>query len=360
MVVLVLAGCTADGGLIYSTIETATKTTTGADTARLTATVSDLVLAPVANTYYVASGTIYQGVLSSGALTWTPSGTSQTPVFNPDALSLANALVYVPSTSTWWGGFTTSSASLGIYKASGNQPSTWAAETDTNVAGKQVMLLRVANNNLFMSGGTLAGSPVQYQYELDVNTGSGWTAPTVTGLANPITGVAWDGTRYYYSSGALVNSDTSANGAFATTEATGAASTDTVNGLFGDPARSRVFALTTSEGLYYRVSGGAWTQVAAPTVSSVTVSLLSLAGPVDSAGNVYLVGTDGYGFYTLTLNNNTLTRSADSTIALYTGSVRNILVDPSNGTVLMGTNGLGVWSATFDTTGALATAWTHD
>lgn len=351
----IFAGCTANGGTIYATIETETKTTD--NSLSNTLTVTDLV-SPSAGTYYVAAGTIYKGVLASDVMTWTPNTTSPARVYNPTTDSLANALAY--RAGTYWGGFVTTGASLGLYKATAADPTSWVAETDANVSGKQVTLLMAVNGTLFMAGATLSGSPTTYHYELDINTGSSWSAPAVSGLASPIKGVAWDGVAtYYIASGPTVYSDTNPAGAFSTVESTTIASTDRINALFGDPAHDRVFALTKTGGLYYKYGTSAWAQIAAPTVSSVTVSLLSMAGPIDAAGDVYIIGTDGYGFYTFSVSGASLTRFSDSTIGLYTASVGTVLVD--GGTVLMGTNGAGLWRATFDTsTGALASAWTHE
>ena len=359
---LLLASCTPDGGTIYATVESETRTTD--NSLPNTLTVSALASPGVSGTWYVAAGTLYKGVLSAGSVTWLPNPSAPTRSYNP-ADSLANALAYY--NGRLWGGFITAGTNLGLYSSAVSAPgydaSAFTADTDANVLGKEVTMLRVANNHLFMAGATLSGSPLAYHYELDYNaSGAGWSPPALSGLASPIVGVAWDGgSTYYIASGAAVYSDSNPGGAFATVEAVGIAAGDQVNDIVGDPVHQRVFVTTQKGGLYYKYGAAAWAAIPAPQVNSATVSLLSIAGPIDTAGanEVYLLGTDGYGYYTLSVAGGSLTRFSDSTIALYAASVGRLLVD--SGTVLMGTNGAGLWRATFDTTsGALASAWTHE
>ena len=81
----------------------------------------------------------------------------------------------------------------------------------------------------------------------------------------------------------------------------------------------------------------------------------------------YLVGAEGYGYFTIDMTpaTPTLNRFPTSTIDLYSDSVRKILVDTSTApyTVFIGTNGKGLWRASFDSgAGDLVsgTAWTHE
>ncbi len=92
-----------------------------------------------------------------------------------------------------------------------------------------------------------------------------------------------------------------------------------------------------------------------------------MAGPIDSAGpnDAYLVGSDGYGYFSLSFaaakanSPTTFTQFSDSTIALYTASVSRIVDD--NGMILMGTNGAGLWRASFNpATGAISSAWDQE
>ncbi len=345
---VLIGSCTPDGGTIYATIETEVKTTD--NSLPNTLTTFDIVKAG-ANTYYVAAGTIFKGVLGGGTVTWTPNSTSADRIYNKTG-SLSNALAY--DGTNLWAGFITTGANLGLY-SSGVPPTTsWTSIIDPVVKDKQVYLIRPIGPDLFVVCGTVSGAPATYHYELEHYSGA-WSGPLFTALPSPIVGVATDGTNYYMASGATVYYTNSPTGAFATTGLTLGAG-DEVEGIFG--VVGKVFVATKKGGLYHG-TGAAWTQIVAPVVGSATVALLTVSGPVDLGGDKYLVGSDGFGYFTLSVSAGTLARFSDSTIGLYAASVRRILVDGS--TVFMGTNGAGLWRATFDTAaGAVSSAWTHE
>ena len=105
-----------------------------------------------------------------------------------------------------------------------------------------------------------------------------------------------------------------------------------------------------------------WTKVTAANVGDKTVGFLGIGGPVDGpGGNKYLVGADGYGYYTLDVSTATptLTRFSESTIALYASAVRGFFVD---GTVVFAqTLARGLWRATFTAGGVPdSTGWIQE
>ncbi|MGA2977710.1 MAG: hypothetical protein ABSF77_20610 [Spirochaetia bacterium] len=365
-----LSSCTANGGAIYATIETEKLVTT--NTLPLTLTIEDIVkTAP--NHYYVAAGGIFYGDTSTDPVTWNPNVNSpiaDRPYNPPDGL--CNALAYYGG--TLWGGFFTTGSNLGLYKAIVQADGTYSfenstAETDSTIAGKQVVLLQPLNGHLFMVSASLPAGSASYAYEVDYlsSSTSAWTV-LIAGLTSAVTGLAWDGTHYWMTTGSTVYEDASDPPSFASgtsTLSSGSYSLSGIKGIYADSIEGgRVFIATTAGGIYYSPDAGlTWEQAKADVISSVTIGYLTVAGPVDAANNTYLVGSDGYGYYTLSLSSNppTLTRYSDSTIALYTESIGTILVDGT--TVFMGTNSEGLWSTTFDpSTGAISTssAWTHE
>ena len=358
----ILLSCTANGGSIYATIQTEQKVIDNSLPNTLTVT-NIVVTPPVAagSNYYVAAGGVFHGVLGATSVTWTPNQTDPTSL-NP-ANALCNALAFFQG--ELWGGFFATGENIGLVKSTSlsfaGQPEQIAA---TAGGTKQVTMLRKANNNLLMASATVTQAPV---YALEYTSdGTMWNTVTLPANTTPVLGVAWDGTSYWAVTASTIYKSATVSGAFAAPSSAPAlaAAGDSYHDVYADPSSGRVFVSTKKSGISYSTDGGnAWTAVAAALVSNATVGFLAVAGPADVSGSgaVYLAGSDGYGYYTLSASANTLTRMADTTIALYSESVSTIAVDGTN--VFMGTHGHGVWRATFDTaTGTLAaaSAWTHE
>jgi len=374
---LALAVLTSCTDAIFATIETEKKVAT--NTLPLLLSIFDIaVTAP--NTYYVAAGAVFRGVLSGvgGTVTWTPNTTDTSRPFNPPGNLICNAMALFGGAV--WGGFISPSGVASLYR-SGPTPSFAAADGSTQipmVPGEQVTLLRSAGPaptpNLYIGGATAPGSG-DYVYELDYvpNAGTTYTATSLTGLNKPVVGVGFDGTLYWAAAGSNVDTGwrvyTSATRDFASPTVVGntGIGADTINGLFvADPTLHPgvVIITTKTSGVFYTTnSGGTWSHAGAdvPSGSSNPASYLAAAGPIDTLGDKYLIGSDGFGYYTLSLSTG-LTRFQDTTILLYTSSVSKILVDGSN--VLMGTNFNGLWRAVFDANGVVASGtnqyWIHE
>jgi len=360
---LAAAALTSCTDAIFATIEAERKVATNT----LSQTISVFDIATVApgvpgGPYYVAAGGVFQGTLSAGTMSWYPADTTRP--LNPSGL-LCNAMVYYPSTSALWGGFISSSGAPGLYKSSAGPNFSFASRVpigDSAIINKQAILLQVANNHLFM-----VSTPDTINYELDYKAdgASPWVAGFLSTLSKPVAGVAWDGTHYWAASGTNVyrSVDPPTTSSFIAPPVSPNLSGDQVNGVFADPVKGYAFLATKKNGVFFTTNGGTtWNQITAPIVGSATVSYLCVAGPIDGAtSDKYLVGSDGYGYYTLSISGNSLSRFGDSTVSLYSESVARILVDGVN--VFMGTNANGLWRAVFDTNaGALASgqAWIHE
>jgi hypothetical protein len=350
----------------------------------LTLNVYDIAV-PLAGNYWVAAGGVFQGVLtgfSPGTVSWRPNVNDSSRPFNPSGTACKALAQFNPGTGlVLYGGFVSSNGTASLYQSDSTYSFGTGYGTPITMAvpGEQVTYLKAAGPTyLFMGGATLNSGSNQYQFELDYSSnGTQWFQTNLTTLPYPITGVGYDSFSNTYWA---VSSPFGLNSTSISTPATiytspgptptsfspvSNPSGDMVNGILVDSANRRVFLATRLHGIYWSQSGGAWNQIGADQQGSVTVSSLCVAGPVDSPGGVvYLVGSDGYGYYTLNTSTNSMSRFGDSTILLYTSSVSRIAVDnlyPQEN-VLMGTNVNGLWRGTFDGTGNLASgqSWVHE
>jgi hypothetical protein len=376
-----LFSCSADGGNIYWTIQNEIKTTDNTLPSPKTWSVYDVTAVGSGGPYYLAAGGIYQGTLDRTALTvtWKPNATDATWYYNPPGEQCNALVLYSLPTPAMWGGFITTSGTIVLLKS--DSSFSFAASvpvSDPAIAGKDICLLQVANNVLF----AVSQNKVSFTYDLDYTTdGVTWYASAgLQGFSSPVTGIAYDGAQYWATTAVgtqnmptVFKSSPGNPASFASaTPQPAFASDDYIRGITaGAGLRAGwLFLPTKKGGIYYSTnSGTTWSDIPAPVVSSVTVGFLTVAGPVDAASNLYLAGADGYGYYTINMttpSTPTLTRFATSTIDLYGDSVSKILVDsstPSPWTVFMGTNGKGLWRASFDSsTGDLisGSAWTHE
>lgn len=355
-----LAALTSCSDAIFATIETERKTAT--NSLSLTLNIYDIAV-PVPGTYCVAAGGVFQGIYSlANGVAWTPNINDNSRPYNPSG-ALCNAMAWFPVTGLLYGGFVTSSGSPSLYQSDGTYSfgsGHGTLITSTAAPGEQVTLLRTANTYLFMGGAT---GTTGLTFELDYsNNGTAWTATNLTGLPYPISGVGWNGTNYWAASQANVYTSPNPPSNFVVAPTNPVASNDTVNGVFATSA-GYVFLATKLNGIYWSPNqGGTWNHISPDQQGSVTVSYLCVTGPVDSGNDKYLVGSDGYGYYTLSISGSNISRFGDSTILLYTSSVSRIAWDNVNSNVLMGTNANGLWRGVFDSTGALASgqSWTHE
>jgi hypothetical protein len=364
---LTLGTLTSCSDAIFATIETEKKVVT--NTLPLLLSIFDIA-SPSTGNYYVAAGAVYQGILSgpNGTLTWTPNTDNTSRPFNPPGNPLCTSMALLGA--NLFGGFITTSGNASLYKAD----VTFSFSNSTPISmlspGEQITLMRAANGNLFIGGATASGAS-DYVFQLDYSTnGTAWNATSLTGLTKPIAGVGYDTPNgdYWAASGTTIYRAGTPDFA-SPTLISNTGNTDPINGLFVDSARSVVFVATKTNGIFFTKNRGvAWTHIAAdvPQGASKAAPFLTVTGPVDDLAatpDKYLVGSDGFGYYTLSLGAGTVSRFSDTTILLYTCSVSRILVE--NGNVLMGTNLNGLWRAVFDrNTGLILSGtnqyWIHE
>ena len=401
----ILLSCEANGGSIYATIETEQKATT--NTLPTLMTVADIVVQP-SGTYYVAAGGIFRGVLDTvkNTVAWTPNNpTGSTPAypFNPiyggvtkvAPYDLCNSLAYF--NTHFWGGFSTgsddpatSSNNVGLVRFDATATAATGGTQVSTVSGGQVTMLRAEGSYLFMSTATSTSSLLAPTYDLEYSSdGATWaTVPGMTSLPYPVVGMAYDGTNYWAVTRGIdvwqvtngvdtktTNYNVIYKGAspgslsvLATPPAlthTAGQPNDGYNDIFVDPTTHTVFVPSIRDGVNVSTDAGAtWTAVTTPAIGGTTpVSFLTVSATLNPGTNtIYLAGSDGYGYYTLSTGTNpaTLTRQSSTTILLYGESVSKIIVDGSN--VLMGTNLNGVWRTQFGTDGNLQSgaSWTHE
>jgi hypothetical protein len=347
---------------IYATIETAIKTST--NTLSLLLTVTDIVVPPPGGTYYVSAGAVFLGTLVNGTVTWTPNVNDNTRPLNPSGY-VCNALTQFSVDGRLYGGFVTGPGAVALYRSDTSlsfNGTHGTLITSTVSPGEQVTYLKSANGILFMGGATFPTGATQYVYELDYSAdGTTWNPAIASPLAYPVSGVGYDfvHTVYWASSGSNLYKGSSPSTLALVGNPSGA---DPILGLFVDSANGRVFLTMKTSGIYFSSDGATWAHIGADLNGSAQMAYLCAAGPVDPGNNIYLVGADGFGYYTLNFGAGSWSRFGDTTILLYTSSVSRIVFDGPNSNVLMGTNLNGLWRGVFDSTGALASgqSWTHE
>jgi hypothetical protein len=372
--ILAVVSCTPNGGSIYATIETAKKTVTSA--LAKTLTVQDLVNRSPGGggPYEVAAGAIFEGTYAplspstaGDLILWSANGGNLLPLTPPVPGQICNSLVLVGA-NLWGGFFNPNDSTFGLYMANVTSFAGAAPVSDPMIAGKQIMLLQSVNGYLFAVAGAVTSNP--YVFELDYWNGTAWIQ-LLSNLPYMINGVTFDGLNYWAVGGTTVYTFTTnpplATSYSSTSVLSGfdlSVSAVQLNGIFRDG--SRLFIPTKNAGVFFSPNQGvSWIHYQADNVNNTTVGYLAVAGSVDNpavpgAGDVYLVGADGYGYYYLSISLGTMTRFNDSTILLYSAAVRRILIDPANLSVFMGTAGGGLWRSTFYNGAPDNNGWIHE
>jgi hypothetical protein len=335
--VLLLWACTAGGGSIYYTLENEVKTTDNT----LKNTIPIHGITKLGTDYYVAAGSIWKGTLVPAPVNWDIS----TPITSPGDGALCTALVEFGG--NLYGGFITQSANVGLYKANGPSPTTFAGGqiADLLVVNKQVVLLAVVKSlsapELVVSTAIAGGDP--YTYDLLVSTdGATYTSLLAATTTSLFTGVTHTTNKYWAVSGTSLYSGTGIGTLAIDASLVKSATTEVLTSVFSDNETSHLFVTSNLGFVYYSDNEGAtWTKNAtAEKVGDATVKFLSVAGAL-GAGSM-LVASDGYGYYVLTVAvPPTLARFAGSTIGLYSASVRKFLIDGSR--LFACTTSKGLW-----------------
>jgi len=357
-----LGGCS---DAIFAAIDTAQKTAT--NTLSQTMSVFDIAV-PVPGTYYVAAGGIFQGVLGGTTVNWTPNTSTSSRPWNPTGL-ICNAMTLLGA--NLYGGFVASDGTASLYQSSPTPFSfaSGAKQLTTQTPGEQVTGLSTDGTNVFVSGAVFSSASNSYVFQLEYATpanavAGAWGTPALSGQSYPVLPVAYasGGTPTWWTASGTTLYSTTALPAFtgvsSVVTGSGSVSLGTINGVFANG--TAVIVATKSNGVFYSLTGGgagSWVQVQPDHQGSVTVSYLCAAGPIDKSGSssTYLVGSDGYGYYSLNVSTGSLSRYGDSTTALYSASVSRIVLDNTTATplnvVLMGTNAKGLWRTVYDAVG---------
>ena len=388
----ILFSCSANGGSIYATIEAEKKTAVSLLPQNIT--IIDLVKTGGPLPYFVAAGAVYNGSLPDAVdvVGWPVQNQAPIAIVPPASGALCEALVAfgaVPPLPLFGGFYTSNGSIMGLYKSATSPYSFQGASAIGSpgpFTGKQITFLQTTSGAppyLFAVAAT--ASPAGYTYELYYSTdGSIFLLATgMTGLAKPITGVAYFNNNYFVTCGGTLYVTTTPND-INTLSSIGSIDFNTVAGstddLRGVTADGTYILIPAKSGNVYYSTDGISTWGSVPTndqVNQAVVGFLNVSAQVGlkpaltlpvtpNPVYTYLVGSDGLGYYYLTLTlggTPTLTRYSDVTVTgLYAGSVRRILVDLPNGnTVLMGNNATGLWRATFNsTTGAVSSSWVHE
>jgi hypothetical protein len=349
--VLILSGCTPNGGSIFYILEN--ETTQPPSNLGTTIDVFDVV-APGTGLYYAAAGTIFVGSTSSGSLLWTPITHLDTL---PVAGALCNALAYSADGNIYGGFYSPSGAlspdSLWQVNAAALAAGTGVWTAVTTVSGSQVVSLQAAAGGMLAVMATptadYATSKDQpFTYSLWFNSGAGFTV-ILTGVTSAITG-AWtsDGLNFYAVAGIYYYSGTAAAIGSSATSTFGAATIASPDALMSVYESGPIVYVTSKATGIYALSGGSWSNVAADSQSGTAVVYLGISGPVTgpSGGNI-LLGCEKYGYYSL--NGTTLSRSADTTMLtlnLYYAVIRKLVIIGSD--VFACTQGNGLWKGTLD------------
>lgn len=203
----------------------------------------------------------------------------------------------------------------------------------------------------------------------------------LTGLAKPITGVAFAGGNYYVTSGNTLY--TGALNTLVPTSPPTLNSNDILQGIFVDtnflnagetliiiPSSNPTSSTQGYGNIYYSIQGTWYSS--SQTISSYNVGFLCAAGPTDAGHTTYLMGTDSgtggaFGFYTFipSTSGTAVNRFSGLSYSLYYSAVRRIMVDtnPANNIVAMGTINNGLWVTTpIDNSGNnyLNNTWTQE
>jgi hypothetical protein len=383
------ASCTQNGGLIYMNIQKTQKTNTS------TSIPLDITVSEIASTYptdptapyYVAAGKIYNGSTPvNGTTTW---GSIPVPQVNGKDM-LCNAMTW-DGTNIWGGFFSSDGSSFGLYKMTppATSASSWSQVNDpyASMNDTQFTYLMAVGGGVFVVTATLSSGASSFAYELDLWDGSAWHQLVPQGvLSRPITGIGFDGTKYYFTSG---NSLYVSSGVFPTsltfsgsliTATDGSNSNgDILQGVFVDltyqGTANPIIIVPASNpqvnppagNLYYSTDAGTtWTRVS-QQIGGYNVGFLCVSGAVDTGHTTYLLGTDSgtggaFGFYSFVPSTNSLNRFGGLSYSLYYSAVRRILVDITNNFVAMGTINNGLWATTpVDPSGGFGSnTWTQE
>jgi hypothetical protein len=367
---LVLASCTANGGMIYSVLETEVKQPkTGLGTNGEYLTIQDLAL--LGTNYYIAGGKIWYtdatAASSTLTLTWTevttPKDTRKDPAHPLPTLCTAMAA----SAAKLYAGFINADGtSAGLWSTTGPAVA-FTQETPVGLgAGDQIVrilcnpasatcpILLVTATPVAPPASNPSQSSTYHTYNLYRWDGSSPLSLVYSTGDVAILDASLDpGTDTYY----FVAGQTYYSGLFGSITPVSTIYSPITSLDFLQAASfigGTIYVGCTESGVFV---GPGSTHYAADVQSNKYVGYLTFA---DAGGGKVLVGSDGYGYYVI--SGSTITRYTNLSLTLYTSAVRRFLVDTPRNRVLAGTSGAGMWVGTLNTAGdsqTVVSGWTR-
>ncbi len=234
----------------------------------------------------------------------------------------------------------------------------WQAVTDSAVSGREVIGLFTPGDESVLFAVIAESRGENRTYRLLSATRRSAEAPVfhveLEGLSHPVAAVATDGDGTYW---AVSGSDLYAGtlgGLRKPDTAPSPEGSETFRGVIHDGMSTLV--LTGSKGTVWRSRDGGVTW---PDTEEIRVEdqAVPLWGAI-AVGGTALIGTDGHGYYTASLDGDfAVARLALTTEAIYHASILRLWVDPVDaGTVFALTASDGLWSASVDA-GELPDRW---
>ena len=350
----ILCSCSANGSLIYYTLQNEKKTQDSSMPNDVT--IFDVVKYPATagGNYYAAAGAVWKSPVSS--IAWDIAN----PIAPPRPGAMCNALVLF--SNSLCGGFflpgdsANGSSNLGLFQSKGD-PATFAGQQAK--LSQQVTLLTVVTvgttEHLLVATAEQANPGENYYYCLyDTTDLSTFTPIIQNGTApgparTPITGIAHtsSGGEKYWATTAETSTLQSTLFVWDINASTLSVSppsfsSESLRHIYSDDQAQNLFISTGQGRVYYSSNAGTtWTGSTQQIVSTNVVKLDGISG---SSASAMLVGSELYGYYIMTLGGTpapVLNRASPSTISLYGAVVRKLVIDGPR--VFACTSGNGLW-----------------
>jgi hypothetical protein len=341
------ASCTPGGGAIYWTLENEVKVSDSSLPNDVT--FFDVTKIVSTGTYYAAAGKIW--TVPDSAAEWDVNVTLP----GPHSDDLCNALVASPfGTTTLYGGFINQSGSLGLYESTAAPTfDGQAAVADPDVADAQIALLKIVAHPTDKLAAVTARQPsagASFQFGIVTSSdGTSFSVLDITRAAGeaekPINDVIYssrlavwfvtEGTKLYTGAASPLTLDTMTN----------MTAGEQLCGVFDDG--TNIYVASKAGAVYHSATGGTWTRIEAPTVSGAHPPLTRFADPLIETG-ILLVGSEGYGYYTLPTvpAPGSLERFTTTTIPLHAATVTKFFHDDGKDRVFAATSMGGLWRGT--------------
>jgi hypothetical protein len=341
---------------------------------------NDIIVFDVAllsGSYYAAAGKIWTVPVATldGGGGWVLNQVIPAPTTN----ALCTALVASPfggaHTDTLYGGFINPSGNLGLYESSATPTATsatWTAVADPDVAGAQIAQLKVENSLLAAVVAKQPSAGADYEFSLVTSAdGAAFAAATITRdageEAKPINDVIYSPTlgKWFFTEGAYLYSGPLTGMAHDASIDAKTTSGEVLYGLFDDGTNVYVSSWDRNKeaecAVYYTADGTTWTRTVVPADNSgVHAPLTRFALLTGTTEKVLLVGSDGYGYFSLPTSPTvgSLTRFATTTSDLYPAAVRKFFVDAAASRVFACSALSGLWRGAYDADASIS--WTQE